>query len=717
MKGCSLELSTGRQTKIEAISSAPSPLNENIGNSASKTPSAPSDGSRFPPRLPNLRFVPRRATPLALINTRDRSCEGRSRLDGSSFYGSHRGKGGSKRRAVDGGEVDFVGCLFAVTMELSASTVGHGEVMLAAGSSAPACPPDGGGCGRDTAVAGGSSGSPLGAKAVASGADAAEEVTYRVHFTDPAGACVRVEKRVGSNLARHHRILRSAPGTCWAVMNAACSTAEMSRVRERALPTMGECGTRGTGALGWSSMTTAGGNSSGTPPRTLGGAPTEHLSPELLKLRRWAEGVEGKIAVRRERQRLAVLLSWERQATRKLFGSEAMATPALGVSLMPSKPDDDGQKLCRPLAKQGHESLYTTTVIGYVSSFGLGAAFLTCVLGVGNCLEKVRRAHAVGDAIPPSADTPQAETGQDIALPWLRVDTGERLLTLQLTMEAFKQLLRAALDNNKRRPSTVSSEEPEQPEQRVDGVVVTRAPTDADTLLLLAHAVLDRGTARDAAGSIDDQGERKESAAANDLELAAQARIPAPHMPPVSSVSVSTAETSGVRTSYVGVMGEAGHDGGSATKGDTIDELAAAIVRMAQQQQQCVSDESGSCSVGACTAAAGETKVGDGALPSKTEQSANARSQRASRDESKTPDEEQGEEGGTNLAGSVSIALLAFLARLAEACGDNQHAFSVRMLSSKVSGRGIGVVEKLEVLETTGRARDLLERLACCVRP
>lgn len=715
MKGCSLELSTGRQTKIEAITSAPSPLNESIGNSASKTPCAASDGSRFPPRLPNMRFVPRRASPLALINTRDRSCEGRSRLDGSNFYGSHHGKGGSKRRAVDGGEVDFVGCLFAVTMELAASTFGHGEVMLATGSSAPACPPDGGGCGRDTAVAGGSSGSPSGAQAVAGVAGSAEEVTYRVHFTDPAGACVRVEKRVRSNLARHHRILRSAPGTCWAVMNAACSTAEVSSARERALPTMGEYGTRGTGRLGWSSMTAVGGNGSGTPPRTLGGAPTEHLSLGLLKLRRWAEGVEGKNAVRRERQRLAIFLARERQAGGELLGSEAMATPAVGVSLMSSKPGDDGQELCRPLPKQGHESLRTTTVIGYVSSFGLGAAFLTRVLGVGNCLEKARRANAVGDAIPPSADTPQAETGQGVALPWLRVDTGERLLTLQLTMEALKQLFRAALDISKRRPSTVSSEEPTQPEQPVDGVAVTRVPTDADTLLLLARAVLDRGKARDAAGSLDDQGERKESVAANDPDLAAQGHTSAPHVPPASSMSSNTPETCSVRTSYVAVVGEAGHGGGSVTKGDTIDELAAAIVRIARQQ--CVSDESGSSSVGACTTAAGETKLGDGALPSKTEQPASARSPRASRDESKTPDEEHGEGGRTTLADSVSVALPAFLARLAEACGGKQHAFSVRMLSAKVSGRGIGVVEKLEVLETTGRARDLLERLACCVRP
>lgn len=711
--GCSLELSTGRHTKIEVINSSRPPLNESSGGSTPKALSAKSVG-RFPPRLPHPRFVPRLFTPLALIKTRDGSCEGgRSGLNGGSVLcGNHRGKGGSTRRAVDGGDVDFVGCVFVVTME--SNTDGRGEVMLASDSSVLACPPDGcGGGGRDTAASGGAIGTRSGAKAFEGGSGSAEEVTFRVHFIDPSGACVRLEKRVRPNLARHHRILRSTPGTCWAVLNGACPTAEVSSVRENGLPTMGEYGTHDAGTLRWSSTTAVGGNSTGTPPRTLGGAPTGHLSPALLRLRSWAEGVEGKNAVRRERQRFAVLLARERQARGK--AREATATPGGGVSLVPSsKPGDDGQDFCWPLpTQQEHERLRTTTVVGYVSSFGMRAALPARLVGVHSHLEMARHADTVGDMIPPSMDVPQAEKGRDVGLPWLRVDTGERLLTLQLTMEAFKQLLRGSLDDKKRRaPPAVSSEEPAQPES-VAGAVVTPVPADAESLLFLARAVLECGTARDATGSINDQGERQGSTAANNPDLAAQADASARHVPPVSSVSVTTAETSAVRTSDV--AGEAGDDGVSSTTCDTIDKLAAAVVRMAQQQ--CVDDGSGWCSVGACATTARDTKVGDGALlPSEAVPPAKARPRRASRDESKAPDEEHRDEGGTDSAGCVSVALPAFLARLAEACGGKQLAFTVSMLPAQVWGRDTGVVERFEVLDTARRAGDLLERLAGCVR-
>ncbi|CAM9710012.1 unnamed protein product [Ectocarpus fasciculatus] len=288
LPGCSLELSAGRQTKIEVIGTAAPGAGTGYGTAVSASGGRgvlDPGGERTPFLTP--RFVPRRWTPLSalvpppllrgsrrLVEKDEGGC-GAGHLRGGSGSGSGSDSASAGRCRVHGGdeeeeevwarstaplsaggevgdgsaaggsggggggaEVDVVGCVFAVTVERSplSSTPGSGEVFATAESIVHAADSagraGGGGSGsRDE------SGNEKNASTTAQTDD--ERVTYRVYMTEPSGACAVLTKRVRPELARHHRILRSAPGACWAIVNAGrhnggCQTTPGSPCRERA---------------------------------------------------------------------------------------------------------------------------------------------------------------------------------------------------------------------------------------------------------------------------------------------------------------------------------------------------------------------------------------------------------------------------------------------------------------------------------------------------
>lgn len=400
----------------------------------------------------------------------------------------------------DAAEADFVGCVFAVTRDFLSPT-GVWESFASADSvvSSASSSARGGGGGGDAAEARRNAGTGRGATddvakeaeacgqaRDANGDVAPETVTYHVYLTEPSGACVRLKKRVRTELARHHRILRSAPGTCWAVVNAGLATTssdslggstgaggDVFAIGDPKLSCIGGGGARGVPTVCWSSMTAVGGSGSAPPPRTIGGAPTGHLEHPLLAVRRWAEG-DGRTAVRRERQRLAVVLARETRAAAS--ASVALHPPALilhpggggggrdgkekySMDAAPRSGDgvnDRRETRALTLPAQGRETLERAHIlVGFVSSFSVLAP--SCVDGSGEARGSPRaeglRAAAKGNA----AGDVGCSSRRDDATVWVQIDTGERVLAVRLPQRALGQLLDLALDKNGRSSASCRS--------------------------------------------------------------------------------------------------------------------------------------------------------------------------------------------------------------------------------------------------------------------
>lgn len=345
MPGCSLELSAGRQTKIELLSppsKATSPCSK--VPVATSTDTAPaSNPPVFNSRVEETAgrdtpFVPRRCTPLSLLFPPPGSWDESFGVSGGYTVDDNGEAVGNGVPPYVGGEADFVGCVFAVTRECSLASM-PGEILITADSTESSTDLAGmltsDGDRQDSGKALGSrkAGGSIGG-AETCGDSAVELVTYRVYLTEPSGACVCLEKKILPDLSRHHRILRSLPGSCWAIVNGepfdsfspgtARSLGTGTRLESpgRGLRTGGadafaisihERHSRGFGVVRWSSTTAVGGSGGSSPPRTLAGSPAGHLGQPLLALTRWSRGVEGTNAVRRERERLTVLLARDKR--------------------------------------------------------------------------------------------------------------------------------------------------------------------------------------------------------------------------------------------------------------------------------------------------------------------------------------------------------------------------------------------------------------------
>lgn len=498
--GCSLELSAGRQTKIEVLR-APSPSTptpRRVGVDPTVDASRPTSDRRGETTA-NPRFAPRRDTSLSAFESPPTP-----RAVGSACgSGERMGRKAIPTRFVgppvvsDAAEADFVGCVFAVTREFPSPT-GVREAFASADSFSSSALSDARGGGSGGAEAHRNVGTGRGvpgeiaqeAKARRQPRDAnsdvvPETVAYHVYLTEPSGACVRLKKRVRTELARHHRILRSAPGTCWAVLNAGLSTTssdalgdrggaggDVFDVGDRTLSCIGGGGTRGVPTVCWSSMTAVGGSGNAPPPRAIGGAPTGHLEHPLLALRRWTEG-DGRTAVRRERQRLAVLLDRETHAAASASVALHPPVPALlpgggnggggeGKSSTDAAPrggdgvNDRRETKALALPAQGRETLERAHIlVGFVSSFSVLAP--SCVDGGGEVRGTPRAEGLRTAAKENAADDVGSSSRRNDATLWLHVDTGERMVAVWLPKRALGQLLSMTLDKNGRSSATCRS--------------------------------------------------------------------------------------------------------------------------------------------------------------------------------------------------------------------------------------------------------------------
>ena len=383
--------------------------------------------------------MPRRCTPLYLLRpSLSLSCYGST----GGGVGEALGLGLASPETV---EVDFVGCVFAVTRELPSSETPGEEVLVTASRSSPladsADSVTSGGdrpeAGRDNESGRASGGVPendarrCGKVGVAEDSATEKLVTYRVYFTEPSGACACLEKKILPELSRHHRILRAPSGSCWAVLSGNFRYCSSSFHGGETRLDIAGCGlsagggetfanlrhashTRGMEVIRWLSTTAVGG-SGGSPPRSLAGAPASHLGEPLLALRRWARDAEGKNAVRRERQRLHLLLAREKRV------QTAVAQRGSEESVYGGDGDADGRRVidcnpnevARPAPARAREVLRRTrSVTGFVSSFD-------------------PRASALDDGFI-----------------GVRVDDGEGVRVLLLSRLVLTQLLRGSLDGN-----------------------------------------------------------------------------------------------------------------------------------------------------------------------------------------------------------------------------------------------------------------------------
>ncbi|CAM9173126.1 unnamed protein product, partial [Scytosiphon promiscuus] len=148
--GCSLELSAGRQTKIELINSPPGAASS-AGAPAGKKAAVAGQNPGVDQRPPVQRFVPRCRTPLSALAPRGSDFEeagGDGRTGGSGV-----GSGGEERpvpawTSMATPEVDLVGCVLGVTVEhppASSSCSTTEEVFVTAESIARGNPGGGGG--------------------------------------------------------------------------------------------------------------------------------------------------------------------------------------------------------------------------------------------------------------------------------------------------------------------------------------------------------------------------------------------------------------------------------------------------------------------------------------------------------------------------------------------------------------------------------------------
>ena len=446
----------------------------------------------------NLRFSPRRHTSLLAFESPPTP----PTVGSASGFGGRVGRKATPTRfgappvVRDAAEVDFVGCVFAVTREFPSPT-GVREAFASADSVSSSALSGARGSDSGGAEAHRSVGAGRGATGeIAREAEARgqprdansdvvpETVTYHVYLTEPSGACLRLKKQIRTELARHHRILRSAPGTCWAVVNAGLATTSSDALGgrggaggdvlafgDRTLSCSGEGGTRGVPTVCWSSVTAVGGSGNAPPPRTIGGAPTGHLEQPLLALRRWTEG-DGRAAVRRERQRLASLLDRETHAVASAPVALHLPAPALlprggggGGGGGEGKPsanagprggegvNDSRDTRALAVPAQGRETPERAhNLIGFVSSFSVLAP--SCADRGGDVRGAPRAEVFRTAATENAAGGVGSSSRRDDATLWLHIDTGERMLAVWLPQRALRQLLGLTLDHNGRSSAT-----------------------------------------------------------------------------------------------------------------------------------------------------------------------------------------------------------------------------------------------------------------------
>lgn len=364
--------------------------------------------------------------------------------------------------SVAGNDVDFVGCVYAVTREDPSATVTDAvqEVMVFPSlatepgvvdpNRTPVSSRSSGGGNRDVEGCGSAKG---GTSTCERGGNL---VTYRVYLTDQSGTRVCLEKQIHQELVQHHRILRSSPGSCWAVLNASVrvcgstkkhflpkiggqdsresakhdtsSASAIDRMGGHPLPTtlgddaviFADTTRQGTVAqvvtLSWSSLSAVGGSGGAPPPATFAGTTSGHISQPFLELRKWADGKEGRLAVRHGGQHLALQLTRSRNTVTSKLGMHPDANVSTGV-------------------------------IGFISSFAV-------VCSSPSSSRREETSHASAHENWHSENTHNVLTeggerrrqGNSRDTLWVWVDTGENLFPLQvLTRHTFAQLLREAL--------------------------------------------------------------------------------------------------------------------------------------------------------------------------------------------------------------------------------------------------------------------------------
>lgn len=683
--GCSLELSAGRQTKIELLS-PPS----KVASSCSKVPppsavaaSANPDPASNPPVFRveetasrDTRFVPRRCTPLSLLFPSSGSW-------GESFGVSGGDTVGDNGGAVDigvlppyaGGEADFVGCLFAVTRECSMS----GEVLFTADSTESSTDSTGmprvdGGrqeLGNNRKVGGSIGG------AEACGDAAAELVTYRVYFTEPSGACVCLEKKILPELSRHHRILRSVPGSCWAIVNgepgvifSPASTCSWRIGTRHGSPGRGvrsgdadssaisihERNSRGFGVVRWLSTTAVGGRGGSSPPRTLAGSPAGHLGQPLLALTRWSRGVEGTNAVRRERERLAVLLARDKRA--QAGNGRCKESGGSGVrDEYPTKPISTPHRV----PSSGRENTGNAcSVIGYVSSIQPQSSFLEeGLLGV-------------------------------------QVDDGGGVKVLQFSRPVLAQLLRRSLSgssSSRRRclsgqgETAVASERAESADSSCGQSRVS--PTLPGDVFIRTQALLERVTVLNLSAQPDTNDAAVVTQAANDPE---SNRVPQP--------AFTTGEIDQVQsaTGSVGPQGGSEVDVLALSPDQAIDELVGAVFQVAykcrdlsygQGVARDVDPEPFPCRAAGTVLREDAENNPDGPVKKKASPALKS-----------------------STSSALGIALAKFLSEVGALCSSRQHVFSVSEAASrtKLLGRTL-VVDRVGEVDAARSAKQLLEDL------
>lgn len=433
-------------------------------------------------------------------------------------------------------EVDFVGCVFGVTVECSLSSsslLSSREEGFAtvdsivyggpgAGSSSSSGGPRDGPSAKVVGLASPRAATAAGAASTddaVTGAPPDDEfVIYRVYLTDVSGTIVVLKKRIRRELARHHRILRSVPGACWAIVNA--GRGDRTPSPSSAVLGTRPCSDRGVRTVLWSSTTAVGGNGCAPPPRSIGGAPAGHLERPLLALRRWVEGGEGRNAISREGQRLALLLAKERR-----FGA-AGASPSPNVAAVAGEVHAEEEEISPPLSRgaattvagvasavpavaaapggdtggdvdsgakrgrtsglpQGMATLVPTTpagdtVVGFVSSFAFHVDFPSPVVA------------AVGQR--GCAGGERSRDDRSISLS-LNVDTGERVLAVVLPKASLRMLLGLTLGHDNDHPLVMRGGSPTaEPEDRGigasgDQMLPTKRFPNGTAQDLLNHAI------------------------------------------------------------------------------------------------------------------------------------------------------------------------------------------------------------------------------------
>lgn len=764
--------------------------------------------------------MPRRCTPLSVLApqaaARGKGCTNDDRRAGRWRRATQDGVGPLQHAdtPIYGAEADFVGCVFAITKERPWST-DVGEVFVTADSVTSGASAGGDGCEvelgrRGAGTAGGEDpqkavAKPPGDRRVANGVVIMYD-TYRVYLTDASGTCVRLEKRIRPELARHHRILRSPPGTCCAVLNAGCPVVASSAsatvgsgntggdsARDEVFTRGNEVGPRaavavdsyGFGTVCWSSMTSVGGSGGAPLARIVGGAPAGHLEPPLLGLRRWAEGGDGRKTVQRERQRLALLLARKKRVAASAVAATAMrkaeALRSGGGATSTASPGGDGwgrgQGERRPVDSSELErelALRTEIVVGFVSSFAMGARSVVDAMRItnGGLCEEERGGpdDDINQRVPAAAPKPKTATfmlQNDVGLLSLRIDTGDQLVTVELSKDSLGQLLRVALYEQvpaslARWWSTAAAprDRPTLGSCGTGEAETTTQPTDAGGILG-TNAVIGCNTTRPAAScALRTHGNRVKTAVAAANQPPCAAHDSAGPGPVAAKFALHSNAIAGCTEKTLGGHGGSSLDGAATnedkgpfthcSRDEAIDALTAATFRMVRQRRT-----SSACfCIGGCAFApasgtaprtagtrgfaqdtintSGDVEDGQSARPPVPTSESHVRtcgsggdasvaavgmvgvvdaavcaSARASG--SVVEDDTTGASGAAPFCCPRSVE--TFLVELAAACGGEQCSFSVLRSCPPVFGCEVGVVEGVGRVDSVRSAEDILEDL------